>query len=58
MIIYVEDLAKYLADSKHSKIIAIGKGYINSYGFRKPHTQRYKNGINSYTIEFNIPCEF
>lgn len=59
MIIYVEDLAKYLADSKHSEIIAISNGYINSYEFHKPHTQRHtkrkKKKNNFFTVEFNFP---
>lgn len=59
MIIYVEDLAKYLADSKHSEIIAISNGYINSCDFHKAHTERHKKRKreknNFFKVEFNFP---
>lgn len=60
MITYVEDLAKYLSDREHSEIIAISNGCINSYGFHKPHTQRYKKRKinNSCPVELNILHEF
>lgn len=49
MILYVGDLVKYLADSRHSEIIAISNGHINSCGFHKPFTQRCKKkNINSF----------
>lgn len=55
MIIYVEDLPKYLADSKHSEIIAISNGYINSYEFHKSHTQRHKNRKKNITfLQLNL----
>lgn len=54
MIIYVEDLAKYLSDSKHSEIIAISNGYINSYEFHKPHTQRHTKRKKITSLQLNL----